>query len=286
MSKSSNRLKGSSARGPGGPRTPEGKRRSAQNASKHKIFAGRILPEEKTEAFKLFTQFQEDLGPQSSLEFEFVGDIVLNRMQARRIDKYLVHEVDRARVPTLLEDLGRLDARYRSNVFPRASPPTAAIGADAARGSLHPAHCVWSLNVLKMMIERRGAQPDGDLAVLHRIYGSELTARATDIVRCYKLLAIAQSESEGVESTNQRASLQAEILAQLDREIASQGHRLALEGARDEIELGSDRAQFLPDFVLRRFERYRSMNVRQFARFLEIIDRIRELREPKDAPDD
>jgi hypothetical protein len=73
--------------GPSGPRTPEGKRRSAQNASKHKIFAGRILPDETKLASKLFAQFQEDLQPQSSLELEFIGEIVQNCLQARRIER-------------------------------------------------------------------------------------------------------------------------------------------------------------------------------------------------------
>lgn len=279
------RSNGLSGAGTGGPRTPAEKRRSAQNASKHKIFAGRILPDEEKDAFRLFTQFQKDLRPQSSLELEFIGDLVLNRLQARRIDKYLVHEVELARVPTILEDLERLDARYRSNLFAPTGPPAASTG-TAVRGSLHPAHCVWSLNGLKAMIEKRGAQPDDDLIVLDRIYGGELTLIAADIVRLYKMLAIAQSDGEGAESAHPRASLQVEILERLDREIAAQRSRAEIEGARDQFEIGSNRAQFLPNAVLRRIDRYRSTNSRQCARQLELIDRVRDLREPEDAPGD
>jgi len=279
MSKSTHRGSNGSRRpGPTGPRTPDGKRRSARNASTHKIFAGRILPDEEKEASRLFAQFQEDLRPQSSLEIEFIGDIVQNRLQARRIDKYLVHEVDKAQVPVLLEDLGQLDARYRSELF-RPAAPLAASG-DAGRRPLHPMYCVWSLSVLKENIEKHGTRPDGDLVVLDRIYGGELTAAATEIVRLLKLVKLAQAECTGVEGADECASLQAGILEQLDREIKSQEHRWSLECARDQFQIGSNRAQFLPEPVLRRIEQYRSANVRRLMYLLGAIERIRELRKP------
>jgi len=276
---------GSRRPGPTGPRTPGGKRRSAQNASTHRIFAGRILAEEEKEAARLFAQFQEDLRPESSLEIEFIGDIVQNRVQARRIDKYLVHEVEKANVTSLLEDLDRLDERYRSELF-RPGAPTAA-AEDAVRGALHPSFLVESLNVLKAVIEKRGARPDGDLTVMDRMYGGELTAGATEIVRLLKLLKHAEAECGRVEGANERESLQASILKQLDREIELQRSRLTLEGVRDVYEIGTNRAQFLPEPVLRRVERYRTGNVRQFLRDLGAIERIRKLREPPvDPPSD
>ena len=103
MSKSNGgRSNGSSGAGSSGPRTPAGKRRSAQNASKHKIFAGRILPGEQKEALKLFAQFQEELRPECSLESEIISDLVQNRMQARRIDKHYIYEVGKAGAPYVL----------------------------------------------------------------------------------------------------------------------------------------------------------------------------------------
>jgi len=286
MSKSIRRGSSCSRRpGPSGPRTPAGKRRSAQNASKHKIFAGRILPDETKLASKLFAQFQADLQPQSSLELEFIGEIVQNRLQARRIDKYFVHEVMKAQVPFLLEDLERFDARYRSELICPANPMAAP--GDAARGRMHPAHCLGFLHALKDMVEKYGARPDSDLVVLDRIYGSELTATATAIVQSYKMLRIAQAEGESAERTNQCAALLASILEELDREIESQGHRLGLEGARDLYEVGTDRATFLDESILSRIDRNRAANLRQFMLDLEAIKRIRGLRKPPvDAPSD
>ncbi len=284
MSKS-NRTNGSSGSGSGGPRTPAGKRRSAQNASKHRIFAGRILSNEEKEAAKLFAQFQQDLQPESSLEIEIISDLVQNRLQARRIDKHYVYEVDRARVPTIFEELGRVEERYRSDLFRPAGPPAASKG-EAVRGSLHPVHCLGLLHALKSLIEDRGAKPEEDVPVLERIYGGELTMAATYIMLKYKQLAIAQSEGDRAETTEERSLLQSKIVEQLKGEIDSQSHRLALEGVRDQIEMGTDRAPFLTDSQLSQFERYRSGNTRQFMRLIAAFERIRRLGNPEDGPGD
>jgi hypothetical protein len=268
----------SSGAASGGPRTPTGKRRSAQNASKHKIFAGRILPEEQKEAIKLFAQFQDDLRPECSLENEIISDLVLNRLQGRRIDKHYIYEVRKAAVPTILADLGQLDARYRANYIHSAVQLVASSPEDAVRGAIHPGHCFWSLNVLKANIVSHGAQPQGDLTVLNGIYGTEMTATAIEIVRLYRLLERAQAQGA---AASEAASLQAEILVKLDHEIGLQQHRWQLEHARDQFEIGTDRAPFLTDADLTRLERYRSGNMRQFVRLLEAFQRIRRLRNPE-----
>jgi hypothetical protein len=279
MSKSARRSPNNpSGPGSGGPRTPAGKRRSAQNASKHKIFAGRILPEEQKEAMKLFAQFQEDLQPECSLENEIISDLVLNRLQARRIDKHFVYEVRKAGVPAVLADLGQLDARYRANYIHSAVRLVASTPEDAVRGAIHPGHCVWALEVLKANIVSHGAQPQGDLTVLNGIYGTEMTATAIEIVRLYRLLERAQAQGA---AASEAASLQAEILVKLDHEIGLQQHRWQLEHARDQFEIGTDRAPFLTDADLTRLERYRSGNMRQFVRLLEAFQRIRRLRNPE-----
>jgi hypothetical protein len=281
MSKSSNRPNGSSGRGPGGPRTPAGKRRSAQNASKHKIFSARVLPDEQKEALKLFRQFEEDLRPECSLENEIIGNLVQNRLQARRIEKQYVFEVGKAAVPTFLDDLGQLDARYRANYFLSAVQFAGSTPETAARGSIHPEHCVWSLQVLKADIEQNGAHPKADLIALNGIYGTELTATATEIVRNLKLLEISQARGENGAAANGATSLQAEILVLLDREIDSQMHRWELEHLRDQFAFGTNRAPFLTDVDLTRLDRYRSGNIRRFMRLLEALQRIRRLRNPE-----
>jgi hypothetical protein len=273
MSKSiSQNPNGSRRPGATGPRTPEGKRRSAQNASTHKIFAGRMFSEEQKEASKLYSRFREDLQPQSSLEIELIGDLVQNRLQARRIDKYWVHESSNAQLSALFEDFRRLDARYE--LF-RPTVPVAA-PEDGKRRPFHPMYCLWGLITLRETIKEHGARPDRDLAVLNAIYGGELTAAATEMVRLYKLLKLAQAGNQGGEGTTDCASLQARILELLDREIDWQRYRLSLEQVRDKFEIGTN-PELPPEPVLRRIERYRSGNLRQLMRLMDAIKKIRGL---------
>lgn len=275
---------GSRRPGPTGPRTRGGKRRSAQNASKHNIFAKRILPDEVKEAHRLFAQFVEDLRPQTSLELEKIGDLVQNRLQTRRIDKYVVQEFAKAEAPSLLESADRLDARYRSELFCAAAPQS--VPRDAAH-QLHPRYRIWFLAGLKAHVEKDGAQPDSDLAALDTIYGDALTANATEIVRLYKILKLGPPGREEGDGASERASLQAHILEQLEREIAAQTCRWELEQKRDEVEIMRNSMVLLPEPLFTRIERYRSENTREFERHLGVIERIRRLRKPAaDAPSD
>jgi len=60
-----------------GPRTPRGKSRSSQNAAKHWIESGRILPSEQDEARALHRGLVEYVEP-SGIENEIVNDLVFN----------------------------------------------------------------------------------------------------------------------------------------------------------------------------------------------------------------
>lgn len=71
-----------------GPRTPQGKRRSARNASKHKILVGRILPEEADAAYCIWEELVKDLNPRGMLQQEIVLDLTLNRLVRCRIENY------------------------------------------------------------------------------------------------------------------------------------------------------------------------------------------------------
>jgi hypothetical protein len=81
-----------------GPRTPKGKARASQNAAKHWIKAGRILPEEEREAGVLRDGFTEDFKPGAVIELEIIDDLVLNRLIKRRIDIAFTREFAKARI--------------------------------------------------------------------------------------------------------------------------------------------------------------------------------------------
>ena len=78
-----------------GPRTPKGKARSSQNAAKHWIEAGRILPEEQQDAAVL----------RRGLEDDFVDDLVFNRLIKRRIDIAFTREFSKASIETIIKEM-------------------------------------------------------------------------------------------------------------------------------------------------------------------------------------
>src|SRR5260370_39958902 len=88
----SNASKNRASRGPSGPRTSEGMRRSSQNSGKHLIFSGRVLEEEKKDAVFLTRALREQFRPQGALGNEMIDDLVINRIRKRRIDRYEARE--------------------------------------------------------------------------------------------------------------------------------------------------------------------------------------------------
>src|SRR5271157_1762362 len=79
-----------------GPVTPRGKARSSQNAARHWIEAGRILPEEQQDAAILRNGFTEVFNPQGLIEHEIVDDLTLNRLIRRRNDIAFTREFSKA----------------------------------------------------------------------------------------------------------------------------------------------------------------------------------------------
>ena len=73
--KAASRANGARSRG---PKSPEGKARSAQNSVRHGLLARAVaLPGESREKFdQLLTLINEDLRPQSAMEHLFVGKMV------------------------------------------------------------------------------------------------------------------------------------------------------------------------------------------------------------------
>ena len=78
-----------------GPRTQRGKARSSQNAAKHWIESGRILPDEQEEAAILRSGLEEDFRPDGLIEHEIIDDLVLNRLHKRRVDVAMTREFSR-----------------------------------------------------------------------------------------------------------------------------------------------------------------------------------------------
>jgi hypothetical protein len=126
-----------------GPRTPDGKARSAQNARKHGLSALRLLigPEDREEFDQLLAGYQADIAPQGVLQQALFDELVAAAWNLRRIRVMEAELYSRASTYTdLLDDdvlLSKLDrlARHKSRIertFHRSLKELKALQTNAA----------------------------------------------------------------------------------------------------------------------------------------------------------
>jgi hypothetical protein len=136
-----------------GPRTPEGKSRSAQNASKHGLTAADLVigPEDRTEFDEMLAGFRDEIEPQGPLEHTLFDQLVSGAWNLRRIRRMETELCAAAKSFTeLLNDdqlqkkLDRL-ARHHTRIersFHRALKELKALHTDAALIPTLPANLV------------------------------------------------------------------------------------------------------------------------------------------------
>jgi hypothetical protein len=253
-----------------GPRTPNGKKRSSQNAAKHWIQSGRILPSEQKDAGLLRHGFMEDFNPEGLAANEVVDDLVLNRLIRRRTDVAFTREFSKARALKPLIWLENQESTatqfWRRSALSRETYP----GEYGAR--LRPDLCISGLEALRRRIDERGPQPDKDLPTLRGLYGAEPTEHAALLM--YHLETIAE---EHPTETTEQADLKKSILAAIQTEIQLQEQRLEVARDLDVIEFASE-IQEPATPALETLLRYRAANTREFRDLLDSLERIRRLR--------
>lgn len=68
----------------GGPKTPEGKRRSSMNARKHGIFASVLTQEDHRKVRSIHEEFRESLGPEGVVEETLVEKLAVLYLRMQR----------------------------------------------------------------------------------------------------------------------------------------------------------------------------------------------------------
>jgi len=259
-----------------GPRTPRGKARSSQNAAKHWIQSGRILPEEQREAAILRSGFAEDLKPQGLIEQEVIDDLTLNRLIKRRIDLAFTREFSKANIEKTIKWLENHERPVAEYWLRKAKT----LGINRAEGQqaerLRPDACILLLEAIEHRIAERGPQPQ-DLVALRDIYGDQPTGFAASAM--YVLLHVAEQWT--VENNTPQDAAQEDrkkqILALLRNEIELQKSREVLEKAAHAPEFASS-IQEPPPAVLDTLLRYSATNLREFKDRLDCFERLRRLR--------
>jgi hypothetical protein len=259
-----------------GPRTPRGKARASQNAVRHWIESGRILPEEQQEAVILRGGFTEDFKPQSLIEHEITEDLTLNRLIRRRIDIAFTREFSKASIDATIKELDR-DERSASQYWLRIAGLGNEYRSDREPAErLRPAGCIEALKGLQRRIRERGVEPQ-DLAVLRAAYGDQPTENAA--LAMYELISVAEKETEQDKTAEAKAEAghKKQILETLENEIQQQQIREALQKRIFNIEGASD-IQEPPRPALETLLRYRAANVRELKDLLDSLERVRNLR--------
>jgi hypothetical protein len=132
-----------------GPRTSDGKSRSAQNARKHGLTAADVVigPEDRDEFDELLAEFQNDVQPQGALQQTLFDQLVASAWNLRRIQRMETELCSHA--STYLELLNdddiqaRLDrlARHKSRIertFHRSLKELKALQTNAALEAMIP----------------------------------------------------------------------------------------------------------------------------------------------------
>jgi hypothetical protein len=251
-----------------GPRTPRGKARSSQNAAKHWIESGRILPQEEKEAAILRQGFMEHFNPEGLVENDVIADFVFNRLIRRRIDVAFTREFSKASAMKPLIQLENhedtaIQFYLRSNLS-RRTPP----GEHGAR--LRPDLCIAGLEALRDNIHKHGPRPEIDLVALGQCFGMHPTEHGALLI---------SNLTEIVEGTDTRDQdeLKEWILEGLEIEIERQKYRSTVATKLEAIELASDiQEPGTPE--LDKLLRYRAANNREFKDLLDSLQRIQNLR--------
>jgi hypothetical protein len=258
-----------------GPRTPRGKARSSQNAAKHWVVSGRILPGEQKEAAILRSEFAEDFKPQGKVENELIDDLTFNRLIRRRIDIAFTRGYSKAAVEKerkLHENYERSATHFWLRAAGRRDWPQREQGER-----VRPELCIAALENLKRQIGDHGPQPQIE-ADLRCIYGDQPTEHAA--LAMYELTPAVkkkQTVQDGTAETADEKDRKDSLLDTLETEIEMQKGLEKLENDLEAIE-GAWDLQEPPDPTLDILLRYRASNTREFKLLLDSLQRVRSLR--------
>jgi hypothetical protein len=259
-----------------GPRTPRGKARSSQNAAKHWIESGRILPEEQRDAAILRSGFAEDFKPQSLIEEEVIDDLTLNRLIKRRIDMAFTREFSKATIEKTIKLLENAEHSVAQYWLRMADKWHRYRGKPEQAERVHPETCLMVLEGLEHRIRECGPQPE-DLAILRAAYGDQPTEYGA--LAMYLLITVVEeqnAQNNAPQSTGQE-DLKKDILEVLQTEIEIQKNREQFARDVSTIESASN-LQEPPRPALETLLRYRTANTREFKDLLDCLERIRRLR--------
>jgi hypothetical protein len=237
--------------------------RASRNAAKHRIFSKTLMPDEKTKAIQMGLEFMYYFGLQGTPETEIGIDMVRNRLEKHRIDKYAIAEFAKAPLKNQMEKFATL---FQDPIQ----------GATSTRP--HPRwHVLFSLKFWKALLEMRGPRLDEDAKFIDAVFSGQ-EEKKEQILFVHQQMAPPQEEQDEKSAKLAREEYQAHILGVIESEIKGLEILTETESEWGCAEFDSTLIALPPEDTLDRIARYRAANGREFRRCLEELETIRRLR--------
>jgi hypothetical protein len=235
--------------------------RASRNAAKHGIFSKTLIADEKTK--RMAVGFMQYFGLQGAPEIEIGDDMMQNRLEKQRIDKYALAELIRAPLKCQMEKFAALSNEQIQDT------------SSARRGPRWGVRL--SLQIWHKLVEMRGPRLNEDAIYIDAVYTGREEQKER-ILFLYKMSALPQQEKGETKAKLGRDEYQALILEAIESEIIALETLAEKENDFDRAEFDFTTIALPPDDTLDRIARYRAANGREFRRQLEDLETIRGLR--------
>jgi hypothetical protein len=255
--------------GPTGPRTPNGKRRSSQNARKHALSAQKLTPVEYELVGVLADGICKEFCLNGTLASAIGYDLAQNEIYRKRVEGYAAHQFKIADANAEVQNGDRMlrkqfEANFRpdiagagrqEDVVPRLPATTAAI----------------FLSKLKKSIELPGPNAEEDLDRLHWIYGSEMDMVGGAISFHYWSFNHHKNDHNAEQYRSR-------VLEAIELAIKIEQGRSIQQGVAELVEFNPDAPVLPNDEIIDRIHRHRSTYERRRSRLLGDLKMIQDLK--------
>jgi hypothetical protein len=267
-----------------GPRTIEGKKRSKQNSSKHRIFSKEVLlkDEPRAELKSMLKGLHDCLQPVGTLEIILVDNLASSFWRKRRLLIAETAEIQKGREFVEWDEI-----RGHETAAAKISSNGLELNGGLMREVANPIvlqRCLDLLGKLKSGIERDGFDVEWDKPILTTVYGEYREERWQDSLLATYLYWVAECHcSEEDDEEPDKSALEKcknQFLQELEKEIEQlkryQKDRESIESSR--MTLMSLSRSVPESMQLDRLLRYGASLGREIERILKQLERLQRMR--------
>jgi len=261
-----------------GSRTPQGKARSSMNAFKHGANSRRILPEEAKLAAKFEKAFSAELHAQGLLESEIIGDLVVNRLQRRRIEAATTDQFQEAWKRAVVTDLEAAVSR-REKAFLRWAKFYGRI-LRGYRDCLPAWLCGVFLGHFKDWMAGDPSSSEQVENFLKFIYGEDLVNGGGMILLEFNRMKATKDLPAFADQQREVEKLRASLFDTIQEAIKYQKDLTKAEATEEneDSERLADSVVLPEGETLDLLHRYSAANMREFSHLLQSLEQVRRLR--------